>query len=329
MIKPDTLLDIRQVSKQFTLQKSIFLKNRSFVHAVDHVSLTLPRGETLGLVGESGCGKSTLARIVLRLINPTGGSVFLNGVNITALSGKALLPHRRRMQMIFQDPYASLNPRMTAQKIVAEPLVNFNLGQGEEIIEKVTALFQKVGLRKDQLNSLPHEFSGGQRQRLGIARALATEPELIVADEPVSALDVSVQAQVINVLLKLQQELGLTYMFVSHDLSVVEHVSHRVAVMYLGQIVESADNHSLFHNPKHPYTQALIAAVPNTNPRRRGLRQILGGDVPSPINPPSGCRFHTRCPHVTSRCRVEAPVLTENRLQHAVACHLIKNDSIK
>jgi peptide/nickel transport system ATP-binding protein/oligopeptide transport system ATP-binding protein len=292
------------------------------VRAVDGVSFTIAPGETLGLVGESGCGKSTLGKAVLRLVEPSAGRIMLEGEDITALDRSAMIAKRRRMQVIFQDPYSSLNPRMTAGDIVQEPLINFGIGTRAEQRERVAALFARVGLRPDQRGNYPHEFSGGQRQRLGIARALALAPSIIIGDEPVSALDVSVQAQVINLMVDLQEELKLSYLFVAHDLGVVEHISHRVAVMYLGKIVEIAPRQSLFEAPRHPYTEALLAAVPVPHPRMRRKRLMLKGDVPSPINPPPGCRFHTRCPIAVPLCHEAEPPLVADASGHAVACHL-------
>jgi oligopeptide/dipeptide ABC transporter ATP-binding protein len=286
------------------------------------VSFTIGEGETLGLVGESGCGKSTTGKAILRLIDVTSGSIEWRGKRIEALGEADVRPFRRELQAVFQDPYSSLNPRMRAADIVAEPIRNFESAGKDEIAGRVAALFGKVGLRPDQMVKYPYEFSGGQRQRLGIARALAPHPRLIVCDEPVSALDVSVQAQVINLLRDLQQELGLSYLFVAHDLAVVEHISHRVAVMYLGKIVELADRRSLFAQPQHPYTEALLSAVPVPDPKAMRKRIILKGDVPSPTNPPSGCRFHTRCPYAFERCRAEEPAMKELRPGHFAACHL-------
>jgi oligopeptide/dipeptide ABC transporter ATP-binding protein len=316
------LLEVSKLTKHFPVRSGVFGRTRAEVHAVDEVSFAIDEGETLGLVGESGCGKSTLGRTVLRLVPPTAGTIAWRGKRIDALDGDAMRPFRREMQAVFQDPYASLNPRMRAEDIVAEPIRNFENRDTPETRARVQTLFEKVGLRADQLRKYPYEFSGGQRQRLGIARALAPRPKLIVCDEPVSALDVSVQAQVINLLCDLQREFGLSYLFVAHDLAVVEHISHRVAVMYLGRIVELAPTRALFDNPLHPYTEALLAAVPVPDPTVRRTRLILSGDVPSPIKVPAGCRFHTRCPYAFDRCRVEEPKLEEPLSGHQVACHL-------
>lgn len=316
------VLEVRDLVKHYSVGGSFFGRGRKQLRAVDGVSFSIGQGETLGLVGESGCGKSTVGKAVLRLVEPTSGHVSLEGEEITGLGSAALLDRRKRMQVIFQDPYSSLNPRMTAGEIVQEPLINFGIGSRAEQRDRVAMLFARVGLRPDQRANYPHEFSGGQRQRLGIARALALGPSVIIGDEPVSALDVSVQAQVINLMMDLQQEFGLSYLFVAHDLGVVEHISHRVAVMYLGKIVEIAARASLFETPRHPYTEALLAAVPVSHPRARRARTVLTGDVPSPINPPSGCRFHTRCPIAVARCRQEEPPLVVDASGHGVACHL-------
>ncbi|MBN9090169.1 MAG: dipeptide ABC transporter ATP-binding protein [Reyranella sp.] len=317
------LLEVSGLKKHFPIYKGVFSKVSGYVYAVDGVSFRIGRGETLGLVGESGCGKSTVGRTLLRLLEPTAGTVKVAGEDITHLEGERLLPYRRRMQMIYQDPYASLNPRMTAGEIVGEPMVVHSVGTPAERREKVASLFDRVGLRPESAGRYPHEFSGGQRQRIGIARALALNPDLIVGDEPVSALDVSIQAQIINLLMDLQDEFGLSYLFVAHDLAVVEHISHRVAVMYLGRIVEMTDRKSLFEMPLHPYTEALLSAVPIPKASARGRKRvILTGDVPSPINPPSGCHFHARCPYAMARCKVEAPALREVVPGHVAACHL-------
>jgi len=317
------LLEVNDLKKHFPIHKGVFSKVSGQVYAVDGVSFSIGRGETLGLVGESGCGKSTVGRTLLRLLEPTSGTVRIGGEDITHLDGADLLPYRRRMQMIYQDPYASLNPRMTAGEIVGEPMVVHQLGTSAERREKVASLFDRVGLRPEGVHRYPHEFSGGQRQRIGIARALSLNPDLIVGDEPVSALDVSIQAQIINLLMDLQDEFGLSYLFVAHDLAVVEHISHRVAVMYLGRIVEMTDRQSLFEMPLHPYTEALLSAVPIPKASARSRKRvILTGDVPSPINPPPGCHFHARCPYAMPRCKVDVPVLREVVPGHVAACHL-------
>jgi oligopeptide/dipeptide ABC transporter ATP-binding protein len=316
------LLQVVDLKKHYPIRSGLFGRTASKVYAVDGISFHVDSGETLGLVGESGCGKSTAGKAILKLIEPTSGAVHLAGVRIDALDRKAMWPHRRDLQVVFQDPYSSLSPRLTAGAIVAEPLTNYGIATGAEARDRVAWLFGKVGLRPEQMDRYPHEFSGGQRQRLGIARALAVRPKLIVADEPVSALDVSVQAQVINLMTDLQAEFGVSFLFVAHDLAVVEHISHRVAVMYLGKIVEIADRRTIFSTPQHPYTEALLSAAPQPNPRRKKKRIILSGDVPSPINPPAGCRFHTRCPYAEARCRVEDPPIKELAPGHQVACHL-------
>jgi peptide/nickel transport system ATP-binding protein/oligopeptide transport system ATP-binding protein len=298
------------------------LGRKAFVHAVDGVSFTLQAGETLGIVGESGCGKSTLARMIVRLIDPTSGAVRLRGVDISRLRPGVMRRHRRDIQFVFQDPYASLNPRLRAGAIVGEAIENFENATSSEVAARVVTLFRRVGLRSAQMQLYPHAFSGGQRQRLGIARALALNPRVIVADEPVSALDVSVQAQVINLMVSLQQEFGIAYLFIAHDLAVVQHISHRVAVMYLGRIVELAPRDRLFAAPLHPYTEALLDSVPIPDPALRGDRPLLAGEVPSPITPPSGCHFHTRCPIAEARCRVTAPAMVEAQPGHLVACHV-------
>ena len=318
----ERLLDVRGLTKHYATRQGWLGRAGAKVRAVDGVSFDIAAGETLGLVGESGCGKSTTGKMILRLLEPTAGSIEWRGRRIDSLSPAQVRPFRRELQAVFQDPYSSLNPRMRAADIVAEPLRNFESVPDREIRERVAALFARVGLRQDQLVKYPHEFSGGQRQRLGIARALSVQPKLIVCDEPVSALDVSVQAQVINLLIDLQEEFGLSYLFVAHDLAVVEHISHRVAVMYLGKIVEIAPKRSIFAAPRHPYTEALLSAVPVPDPTVRRQRIILSGDVPSPVNPPSGCRFHTRCPYAVDRCKAEEPELREVEPGHLVACHL-------
>ncbi|MFS2050230.1 ABC transporter ATP-binding protein [Variovorax sp. CT11-76] len=317
------LLEVRDLRKHYQSPGSwISRRKASKVYAVDGVSFSVAAGETLALVGESGCGKTTTGKSILRLIEPTSGTVRLNGRDLLSLDAGAMREQRREMQIIFQDPYASLNPRMTAGELVAEPLRNFGESNGAQRNERVAWLFSKVGLRPEAMKKLPHEFSGGQRQRLGIARALALQPKLIVCDEPVSALDVSVQAQVVNLLMDLQAEFGIAYLFVAHDLAVVRHISHRVAVMYLGHIVEIADRDTLFSAPRHPYTEILLSAVPVPNPRTPAKRMLLQGDPPSPANPPSGCRFHTRCPMAQAVCKEQQPVLTPREAEgHLVACH--------
>ena len=314
-------LEVEDLVKHFPVRAGLLQHQRGIVRAVDRVSFSISRGETLGLVGESGCGKTTLSRMVLKLIEPTAGRIRLGGVDVTGLSPGAMWEHRRRVQIVFQDPYSSLNPRLSAGTIVGEPLENFRLATGREKDRRVADLFIRVGLRPESMQRFAHEFSGGQRQRLGIAKALSVNPDLIVADEPVSALDVSVRAQVLNLMIALQEELKVAYLFVSHDLAIVRHVSHRIAVMYLGRIVELADKRALFAQPLHPYTEALLAAAPVPDPaRRRTKRIILEGDVPSPMRPPSGCRFHTRCPYVEPACRVTDPPLLEVAPGHQVAC---------
>ena len=317
------LLEVRDLKKHFPLRKGVLSRTVGYVYAVDGVSFHINKGETLGLVGESGCGKSTAGKTVLKLIEPTAGTIKVRGEDITRLKKAEMRPYRREMQIIFQDPYSSLNPRMSAGGIVGEPLTIHSIAAGKEKEERVAALFERVGLRPEHMAKYPHEFSGGQRQRIGIARALALNPSLIIGDEPVSALDVSIQAQVINLLIDLQEEYKLSYLFIAHDLAVVEHISHRIAVMYLGKVVEMTDKSTLFRQPLHPYTEALLSAVPIPDPRiKRGKRIILKGDVPSPISPPPGCHFHTRCPYAHNRCRVDVPALREVQPGHWAACHL-------
>jgi oligopeptide/dipeptide ABC transporter ATP-binding protein len=316
------VIEVAGLKKHFPVKKGLLRRTAGYVYAVDGISFSIDQGETLGLVGESGCGKSTVARTVLRLVEPTAGTIKLNGEDITRLGKAAMRPHRRQMQIIFQDPFSSLNPRMSAGDIVGEPLQVHGLAHGKEKEGRVAALFDQVGLRRLQMRSFPHEFSGGQRQRICIARALALNPNLIIGDEPVSALDVSIQAQVINLMMDLQREKNLSYLFIAHDLAVVEHISHRIAVMYLGKIVEYTDKQTLFTNPLHPYTEALLAAVPVPNPRVKRTKHLLQGDVPSPINPPPGCTFQTRCPYAEARCKVDVPALREVNPGHRVACHL-------
>jgi peptide/nickel transport system ATP-binding protein len=317
------LLEAIEVKKQFLVGNSLFRGHQKIVYAVDGVSLAVYPGETLGLVGESGCGKSTLGRCLMRLFEITDGKILLNGADISHLSLRQLRPFRRQMQMVFQDPYASLNPRRRVGDLIAEPMRVHGRGSRSEIEARLRELMDLVGLQHDHLNRFPHEFSGGQRQRIGVARSLALEPQLIIADEPVSALDVSVQAQIVNLFADLQERLGLTYIFIAHDLSVVRQVSNRVAVMYLGAIVESGPTEEVFRTPAHPYTEALISAVPVPEVDRPVKREriVLAGDVPSPMNPPSGCRFHPRCRYATARCQTERPVLEVNGVGRQVACH--------
>jgi peptide/nickel transport system ATP-binding protein len=315
------LVELRGLKKHYPVRGGLLGGDKRVVKAVDGVDLDIAASETLGLVGESGCGKSTLGRTLLRLIEPTAGTVHFDGQEVTALSDAELRPLRKKMQIIFQDPFASLNPRMTVGKIVAEGLIIHGLKAGAALDERVDELLELVGLRPEAKRRYPHEFSGGQRQRVGIARALATEPTFIVCDEPISALDVSIQAQVVNLLQDLQHRLGLTYLFIAHDLTVVRHISTRVAVMYLGEIVELATAEALYADPKHPYTKALLSAVPVPDPERQHERIVLEGEVPSPLNPPSGCKFHPRCPVAIDRCKVEAPALVTLGARQ-VACHL-------
>jgi oligopeptide transport system ATP-binding protein len=318
------LLRVNELVKHFYLKGGLFARDVDRIRAVDRVSFEIAAGETLGLVGESGCGKSTTGRCILRLIEPTAGEVWFEGRNVTTLDRGALQSLRRDMQIIFQDPFASLNPRMTVGAIISEALIIHRLGKSRrEREDRVVQLLETVGLQADHMRRYPHEFSGGQRQRIGIARALAVEPKLIVCDEPVSALDVSIQAQVINLLEDLQRQFSLTYLFIAHDLSVVEHISTRVAVMYLGRVVEIASAHDLYTRPLHPYTEALLSAVPIPDPKMKRQRIMLQGDVPSPIRPPSGCPFHTRCPiRKLPLCSTEAPPLKQSSHGHGVACHL-------
>jgi len=317
-----SLLEVRNVKKYFPVGSGLFSRRRGEVKAVDGVDFTVEEGETLGLVGESGCGKSTLGRTILRLIEPTEGEIVFHGKNLLSLSPREIRDMRREMQIIFQDPYASLNPRMRVGDIVGEGLEIHKLATGKKKRDRVIELLNQVGLREDHYGRYPHEFSGGQRQRIGIARALAVNPKFIVADEPVSSLDVSVQAQIINLLQELQEKMHLTYFFISHDLRVVEHISHRVAIMYLGKIVEIAPSETIYRDAKHPYTRALLSAVPVPDPGHKKERMILQGDVPSPVNPPTGCSFHPRCPYREDVCDKVEPQLEFTTDGHGVSCHV-------
>jgi peptide/nickel transport system ATP-binding protein/oligopeptide transport system ATP-binding protein len=317
------VLSVDRLTKHYTFGRGMF-RSEGVVRAVDDVSFSLAPGETLALVGESGCGKSTVARLVLRLVDPTSGTIQLKGHEISGLSGSELRDVRRDMQLVFQDPFASLNPRMTARQIVAEPLINYRVDDGQALSGRIEDLFDRVGLGRHQWDRYPHEFSGGQRQRLGIARALALNPAVVVADEPVAALDVSIQAQILNLLADLKRDLGLAYLFISHDLSVVEFIATTVAVMYLGAIVETAPRDDFFGDPLHPYARALLDSVPVTHPSQRGRRALLQGEIPSASALPSGCRFRTRCPLATSLCAERAPPLEEKRPGHRVACHHVE-----
>ena len=321
-------LVVERLVKHFPITRGvIFQKKVGEVHAVDNISFNIKKGETLGLVGESGCGKSTTGRAILQLQRPTSGHVYYKGVDLVHLQGVELRRMRRSMQIIFQDPYASLNPRMTVGEIIGEVVYVHGLARGNELRERVDALLNRVGLDPAYANRYPHEFSGGQRQRIGVARALAVNPELVVCDEPISALDVSIQAQVVNLLEDLQAEFGLTYLFIAHDLSMIRHISQRVAVMYLGTIVELTTQDELYLHPLHPYTQALLASVPSLEPGEKKQRRTLAGDVPSPLNPPPGCPFHTRCPEVMEICRTEVPATISQGSDHTVGCHLYQIDS--
>ena len=321
-MQPRVLVQTENIKKYYPLNKGLFAKSKGYVRAVDGVSISIAEHEILGLVGESGCGKTTLGRVILHLEAPTDGSVFFDGQNVSALGKEKLRQLREEMQIIFQDPFSSLNPRYTVYQLIREPLIIHKQGDSKSQKERVLTLLREVGLKEEQLNRYPHQFSGGQRQRIGVARALALKPKFVVCDEPVSALDVSIQAQVMNLLQELQQKLGLTYLFISHDLSVVRHLCHRIAVMYLGRIVEMSPTEILHDRAQHPYTRALLSASPIANPDLKRKRIILKGDVPNPINPPSGCRFHTRCPEAKERCRIESPPLVEVSPDHWVSCFL-------
>jgi oligopeptide transport system ATP-binding protein len=318
----EPLLQVEHLQKYYPISKGFFSKSQQFVKAVDDISFSVLKGETFGLVGESGCGKSTTGRSLLRLIEPSSGRVVFDGEDITALSTEQLRQKRRDMQIVFQDPFSSLDPRHTVQRILEEPLIVHRIGNAEERKKHIHRLIEVVGLTKVHLQRYPHQFSGGQRQRIGIARALSMQPKLIVADEPVSALDVSIQSQVINLMQDLQSEFSLTYIFIAHDLSVVKHICDRVAVMYLGRIVEIADKEKLYASPQHPYTKALLSSVPEPDPDFIPERIILQGEVPSPANAPAGCAFHTRCPQVMDMCKMNRPQLIETELGHQTACHL-------
>ncbi|WP_232696061.1 ABC transporter ATP-binding protein [Brevibacillus daliensis] len=320
----EKLLEVRHLKKHFEMKKGLFASSKSVLKAVDDISFSINKGETFGLVGESGCGKTTVGRTILKLYEPTSGQILYKDTPIEGLLHKEMLPYRKKMQMIFQDPYASLDPRMTVGEIIADPLIVHSMYSGKERMDRVKELIELVGLQRDHLNRYPHEFSGGQRQRIGIARALAVEPEFLICDEPISALDVSIQAQVVNMLEELQEKFGLTYLFVSHDLSMVRHMSHKVGVMYLGSLVEYSEVDELYTNMQHPYTQALLSALPIADPDRaeQSERIHLQGDVPSPINPPSGCAFRTRCKFAMQVCSEEKPLLRDIGNSHMVACHL-------
>lgn len=320
-MEQEVILKVEDLKKYFPIKGGFFSKTIGNVKAVDGVSLEVRKGETLGIVGESGCGKSTTGRAILQLLKPTGGKVYFKGQDLSKLSKKQLRAVRPKMQLIFQDPYSSLNPRMTVGQIIGEALIDHGLVTKEDLRKKVLEIMDLCGLAEYQIDRFPHEFSGGQRQRIGIARALALDPEFIVADEPVSALDVSIQAQIINLLAKLQKERGFSYMFISHDLSVVEHLCQRVGVMYLGSMVELAETDELFDKPLHPYTKALLSAIPIPDPTIKRDRILLTGDIPSPANPPKGCKFHTRCPYATEVCKTEIPEYREFNKGHFVACH--------
>ena len=323
--KSDKLIEVKNLKKYFTKNKGLIKKNLEITKAVDDVSFYIKNGETLGLVGESGCGKSTTGRTIIRLYEPTEGEIIYNGVDIAKFDREQMMPYRKKMQMIFQDPYASLNARMTVSDIIGEPMDIHNLARGKERQERIFELLDTVGLSKDHADRYPHEFSGGQRQRIGIARSLAVDPEFIICDEPISALDVSIQAQVVNMLEDLQEKRGLTYLFIAHDLSMVKHISDRVGVMYLGSLVEVATSKELYSNPVHPYTQALLSSIPIPDPdiAEASQRIVLEGDVPSPVNPPSGCKFRTRCRYAMDICAEVNPVFKDIGGEHFAACHLL------
>ena len=322
--KTNNLIEVQNLKQYFTKSSGLFGKNVKYIKAVDDISFTIKKGETLGLVGESGCGKSTTGRSLIKLYEPTAGKIIFDGEDFTNYSERQMLPFRKRMQMVFQDPYASLDSRMTIDEIISEAIVTHNIASGKEKEERVMQLLERVGLMRDHASRYPHEFSGGQRQRVGIARALAVEPEFIICDEPISALDVSIQAQVINMLEDLQNDMGLTYLFIAHDLSMVKHISNRIGVMYLGNLVEIGDSDEINNHPAHPYTTALLSAVPVPDPDLAASRSriVLEGDVPTPLNPPSGCRFRTRCTHCKPICSEVKPELKEVSPGHFVACHL-------
>ena len=324
MSATQTLLEVNDLKKHFPIRGGVLGRTVGYVYAVDGVSFKIGKGETMGLVGESGCGKTTVGRCILRLIETTAGEIRFEGLDITKIDDRQMAKLRPKMQIVFQDPYASLNPRMTIKDIVGEPMLVNGIAKGLELRRRVLELLLIVGLSEDHMNRFPHEFSGGQRQRIGVARALSLNPEFVVLDEPTSSLDVSVQAQTLNMLQDLQRKLGLTYLFISHNLSVIKHMSERIAVMYLGKIVEIASKAELFRSQLHPYTQALFAAIPIPDPEISRERIVLGGDVPSPVNPPSGCRFNPRCPKMIPACKEEEPQPIEVRKDHYVACHLVK-----
>ena len=323
-IKRDILLDVRHLQVYFPIKSGIMRKVTGHVHAVEDVSFTVARREVFALVGESGCGKSTTGSAILRLIQPTGGEVYFNGENLSALDEESLRLKRRDMQFIFQNPYASLNPRMNVWQLLSEPLkVHFHLPE-KELRDRVEAMLDRIGMTPDQLTRYPHQFSGGQKQRISIARALITHPSFVVADEPVSALDVSIQAQILNLMMELQQDMELSLIFISHDLNVVRHISNQVGVMYLGSLMETGDTEDVYRHPAHPYTQALLSAVPSHDPANKSRHIVLEGDVPNPADPPSGCPFHTRCPQCTEQCKQARPVLREIAPGHSAACHNIQ-----